>query len=326
MERRINRWAAETLRTHAALAPPLPPGTDPSAFAHLALIPLAEVLFEDIESVNNSPFLLGVKSAGFDYPGLGIVVQSLLRHVMGVMLAEGIVNELLVTNSDDANRELTKVHDQLFSREPLVASVWRRQTFSAAVESLNPAMAISIFHEHMNSLYGFLNPGPTLSPPLSEVLEASYTFSRMLHASKSPIGGSTMESTGLYRAYVPDIGTQLDPGQLGALTLRTKSSEGASTDCATFSELIKKCYRTERGAFGSLGLQEVKLYCQLTSIFLGEPERVGACLFPGLVKVSAVDTTPVPQQSIRTNGPNPAPKPKRETRTVVVRRAQVICE
>lgn len=71
------------------------------------------------------------------------------------------------------------------------------------------------------------------------------------------------------------------------------------------SELIKKCYRCERG----------------------EPERVGACLFPGLVKESAIDTTPLPPQtSLRANGGAPPPKKKRETRRVVVRRAQVICE
>lgn len=71
------------------------------------------------------------------------------------------------------------------------------------------------------------------------------------------------------------------------------------------AELIKKCYRCERG----------------------EPERVGACLFPGLVKESAIDTTPLPPQtSLRANGGAPPPKKKRETRRVVVRRAQVICE
>lgn len=40
----------------------------------------------------------------FDYPGLGIVVQSLLRHVMSQLLCEGIVNKLLVTNSEVANQ------------------------------------------------------------------------------------------------------------------------------------------------------------------------------------------------------------------------------
>lgn len=35
---------------------------------------------------------------------------------MSQMLSEGIVNELLVTNSEEANRELTKLHEQLFNR------------------------------------------------------------------------------------------------------------------------------------------------------------------------------------------------------------------
>lgn len=60
----------------------------------------------------------------------------------------------------------------------------------------------------------------------------------------------------------------------------------------------------------------------------GEPERVGACLFPGLVKETAVDVTPMPQISIRHGlpGVQHVPTKKRETRTLVVRRAQVICE
>jgi hypothetical protein len=35
---------------------------------------------------------------------------------MSLMLSEGIVNQLLVTNSEEANRELTKLHGQLFNR------------------------------------------------------------------------------------------------------------------------------------------------------------------------------------------------------------------
>lgn len=90
---------------------------------------------------------------------------------------------------------------------------------------------------------------------------------------------------------MPELGSALDPSKL---------------------ELIKKCYRTERG----------------------EPERVGACLFPGLVKESAVDTGPmemgqlVGQLSLNGEARGAAAaRPKgRETRPVVVRRAQVICE
>ncbi|GAA5899513.1 hypothetical protein JCM6882_001137 [Rhodosporidiobolus microsporus] len=293
LERRINRWAADTLASHLRSAPPPPSGTsNPSEFAHLALVPLAEALFADVDNVAASPFLVGLSQMGFDYPGLGIVVQSLLRHVMSQLLCDGIVNKLLVTNSEDANQELTKLHEQLFHREPLVASVWRRQTFSAAVDSLDPEMSLSLFHEHMPHVFGLINPSPTptnpapsIAPDLEAVLDASYVYSRMLHKSYSP--GGALEGSGFYRSFVCQVGSPLDPTQL---------------------ELIKKCYRTERG----------------------EPERVGACLFPGLVKETAIDTTPLPQISIR-HGPgagslNRVQQKKRETRTLVVRRAQVICE
>ncbi|TNY24038.1 hypothetical protein DMC30DRAFT_443752 [Rhodotorula diobovata] len=284
LERRINRWAADTLAAHLRAAPPPPPGTDPSSFAHLALVPLAEALFRDVDNVDASPFLVGLSQMGFDYPGLGIVVQSLLRHVMSQLLCDGIVNKLLVTNSEEANQELTKLHEQLFHREPLVASVWRRQTFSAAVDALDPSMTLSLFREHMPHVFSLINPAPdTIAPELEAVLDASYVYSRMLHKSYSP--GGALEGSGFYRSFVCQVGAPLDPTQL---------------------ELIKKCYRTERG----------------------EPERVGACLFPGLVKETAVDTTPVPQISIRHGlpGVQNVPTKKRETRTLVVRRAQVICE
>ncbi|KWU41669.1 hypothetical protein RHOSPDRAFT_22579, partial [Rhodotorula sp. JG-1b] len=241
LERRINRWAADTLAAHVRSAPP-PPASASNATA--------------------SPFLVGLSQMNFDYPGLGIVVQSLLRHVMSQLLCEGIVNKLLVTNSEVANQELTKLHEQLFHREPLVASVWRRQTFSAAVDSLDPEMSLSLFREHMPHVFSLINPGApnSIAPELETVLDASYLYSRMLHKSYSP--GGALEGSGFYRSFVCQVGSPLDPTQL---------------------ELIKKCYRTERG----------------------EPERVGACLFPGLVKETAK---------------------KRETRTLVVRRAQVICE
>jgi len=125
---------------------------------------------------------------------------------MSQLLAEGIVNELLVTNSEEANRELTKLHEQLFNREPLVASVWRRQTFSAAVATLDPAMALSLFAAHMPAVFRIVNPRPSqLSPPLAGVLEAAYTFSRMLHASRAAASGGAMEAGGFYRAFVSRV-------------------------------------------------------------------------------------------------------------------------
>jgi hypothetical protein len=114
-------------------------------------------------------------------------------------------------------------------------------------------MSLSLFRETMNNLFSLINPGPTLSPALSDVLEASYTFSRMLHASKSLVGGGAMESSGFYRAYVPAIGSQLDPGQLGEFEIRANSRvwllrrSMLTPSRLPFTELIKKCYRTERG-------------------------------------------------------------------------------
>lgn len=137
----------------------------------------------------------------------------------------------------------------LLTGEPLVASVWRRQTFSAAVETLDREIATKLFKEHMVHIFELVNPNPTvLAPPLASVLEASYTFSRMLHASKSPTGGGGMESSGCYRAYVPEIGSQLDPTKLGA---RVSYSPPQAHRSLPSAELIKKCYRTERGASSS---------------------------------------------------------------------------
>lgn len=113
--------------------------------------------------------------------------------------------------------EVTDLASRPCTGEPLVASVWRRQTFSAAVDSLDPSMAIALFMEHLPHLFQLINPSPQeLSPSLGSVLEASYTFSRMLHASKSATGGGgSMESSGFYRSFVPDLGSTLDPTKLG---------------------------------------------------------------------------------------------------------------
>ncbi len=315
LERRINRWAADTLTAHtrAFAGSPTSPGPGQS---NPALIPLAEALLQDIPASDSSDFLQSLRQTNYDYPHLGLVVQSLLRHVMSHLLAEGIVNELLVTNSEEANRELTKLHEHLFEREPLVASVWRRQTFSAAVATLDPAMALSLFSAHMPATFRIVNPRASqLSPPLAEVLEAAYTFSRMLHASRAAASGGAMEAGGFYRAFVRPHHRRLlclaHHPPLTNFLPRTQVPELGSALDPTKLELIKKCYRTERG----------------------EPERVGACLFPGLVKESAVDSGPMEVAQLAgqlsLNGEQrgaPARPKRRETKPVVVRRAQVICE
>ncbi|KDE02859.1 hypothetical protein, variant 1 [Microbotryum lychnidis-dioicae p1A1 Lamole] len=315
LERRINRFAADTLNSR-----------------DYSRNQLASAIYADLPTITQSPFLNSIQ--GFEDPESGIILQSLIRHALSTLLADGIVNSLLVTDSEEANEELTRLHATLFDREPLVASVWRRQTFSASLTHLSERTCFSLLSRHIPAISYLLNPSPThLSPSLLTMLEAFHLYARTLHSSATAMGGGGgVEGSGFYRAYVPQIGTLLDPGRL---------------------ELIKRCYRTERG----------------------EPERVGACLFPGLVKESAIENSPFtsPEPGL-TASPNlndrlgngiplisgmslslglgtavSSPmtskmnggssvhmsvagsrglgtRSRRETRIVVVRRAQVICE
>jgi hypothetical protein len=43
-------------------------------------------------------------------------VQNLLRHGMSEMISEAVVNCLMVTNSSEANIQLTRIHEQIFAR------------------------------------------------------------------------------------------------------------------------------------------------------------------------------------------------------------------
>jgi hypothetical protein len=44
-------------------------------------------------------------------------VQNLLRHAIAETISEGIINCLIVTNSSEANVQLTHIHEHLFTRE-----------------------------------------------------------------------------------------------------------------------------------------------------------------------------------------------------------------
>ena len=150
-----------------------------------------------------------------------------------------------------------------------MAAVWRRQTFTAAVESCSPDMARFFLSEHMANLTKLLdleNEKGVVGAGVFALLEAAYEFSRMLHGAPSSSGGTV---DAFYRAFVPDVASTMNPRQI---------------------ELVKRCHRTERG----------------------EPDRVGATVFPGLVKVS--------------RGPPGADGLPTENVQTVVRRAQVICE
>lgn len=153
-----------------------------------------------------------------------------------------------------------------------MAAVWRRQTFTAAVERCSADMSQFFIGEHMPTLSSLLNKS---SPDGKDgnafgafsVLEQGYEFSRMLHGAPSSSNG-TMDA--FYRAFVPELGSTLHPRQI---------------------ELVKRCVKSERG----------------------EHDRVGATVFPGLVKV--------------TRGPLDTRTGKHgEHVQTVVRRAQVICE
>jgi len=195
-----------------------------------------------------------------------MMVQSLLQHAMAEAISEGIINCLIVTSSAEANVQLTRIHEHLFARDPTVAAVWRRQTFSAAVENVAPETTRSIFEENVPSLAALLPD--SVDDPLGTrgVLDDAYKFSRMLHGAPATAGPG---ADAFYRSFVPELASTLYPRQV---------------------ELAKRCRRSERG----------------------ELDRVGATIFPGLVKVSRAPPGPG-----ITNGDN--------TQTVV-RRAQVICE
>ncbi|KAF8183908.1 hypothetical protein BJ912DRAFT_853396 [Pholiota molesta] len=247
LDKLINRWAADVIR-----APPVP------------LQDLCAAILNDVVS--------GLDVTQMDIPeASSIQVQSYLRHAMAETISEGIINCLIVTNSTEANIQLTRIHEHIFARDPTVASVWRRQTFSAAVETCTPDMSLSILHEQVPELMRVLLGKIPASGGVS-ILESAYAFSRMLHGSGSPTNDA------FYRAFVPELGSVLYPRQI---------------------ELVKRCLKSERG----------------------ETDRVGATIFPGLVKVTRAE-----EKSSGKSLTIALAQCVTISLQTVVRRAQVICE
>ncbi|KAH7913533.1 hypothetical protein BJ138DRAFT_1058888 [Hygrophoropsis aurantiaca] len=238
LERLINRWAADIVR-------------DPPAS-------LDDIYYAALTDIMGSCELLPQGASPMQ-------VQNVLRHALSETISSDIINCLIVTNSMDANVQLTRVHEHLFARNPVVACVWRRQTFSAAVEECSPEMTQNILLDQLPSLMPMLAKSSATSEfPGRSVVESAYNFSRMLHGASSASGGSI---DAFYRSFVPEIGSNLYPRQI---------------------ELVRRCLKSERG----------------------EVDRVGATIFPGLVKVTKSPTAGRSQDNVQT----------------VVRRAQVICE
>lgn len=52
-----------------------------------------------------------------------VIVQNLLRHAMSEAICDGIVNIMAVTNSNEANIQLTRIHEHIFNRKRLALSL-----------------------------------------------------------------------------------------------------------------------------------------------------------------------------------------------------------
>lgn len=129
-----------------------------------------------------------------------------------------------------------------------MACVWRRQTFSAAVESCSPEMTQGILLEQLPSLLKVLSPSNSFSPTTGgQVLDSALHFSRMLHGSNSSAGGTV---DAFYRAFVPELGSALYPRQI---------------------ELVKRCLLSEQGEADRVG----------TTIFPGLVKVTRGPMVPG---------------------------------------------
>jgi hypothetical protein len=178
LERLINRWAAEVTNT-----------------SQMPLDQMRELIFGD----------LGQGPAQASPNATPVQVQNLLRHLMSDTICEGLVNCLVVTSSNEANIQLTRIHEHIFARDSTVASVWRRQTYSAAVETCTPEMMSHVLLEHAPGLIGSIAPGGKTPPDsLMAILNGAYSFSKMLHGSKASSGGG---ADAFYKAFVPEIGS-----------------------------------------------------------------------------------------------------------------------
>jgi hypothetical protein len=50
------------------------------------------------------------------FPASELQVQNLLRHALSETISESIINCLIITNSTEANVQLTRIHEHLFAR------------------------------------------------------------------------------------------------------------------------------------------------------------------------------------------------------------------
>ena len=99
------------------------------------------------------------------------------------------------------------------------AAVWRRHTFSVAVEFLTPEMMRMIFEKNMPLLAALLPDNTEDRLGTRGVLEDAFKFSCMLR-------GKSADAAAFYRSFVPKLSSTLNPGLV---------------------ELVKPCRRSELG-------------------------------------------------------------------------------
>ena len=106
------------------------------------------------------------------------------------------------------------------------AAVWRRHTLSVAFEDLTPEMMQRIFEQNMPLLAALLSDSAKDPLGTRGVLEDAFKFSCMLR-------GANADVDALYRSFVPELASTLDPDMV---------------------ELVNPCRRSERGEVDRVGV------------------------------------------------------------------------
>ncbi|KAJ7056967.1 hypothetical protein C8F01DRAFT_1220728 [Mycena amicta] len=183
LDKLINRWVSEIVQR--------PP------------VPLAKIYEASLNDISSGP----EATLATAFTGTPMQVHSLLRHALADCIAEGFINCLIVTNSKDGERP------HIFARDPTVAGVWRRQTFSCSQTSH------SIFSEHIPHLTELLGL------PAQSAIESAFHFSRMLHGTA---GGDCVGST-MHASQI----------ELVKRCLKNESAELDRVGCTMFPGIVK---------------------------------------------------------------------------------------
>lgn len=91
LERLLNRWAADVVRT--------PPAS------------LSDIYLAALTDITGSGSYDALSPEGAS----AIQVQNILRHALTEVISTEIINVLMVTNSEEANIQLTRIHEHLFA-------------------------------------------------------------------------------------------------------------------------------------------------------------------------------------------------------------------